>query len=127
MAAICAFLESGCYYFRLNSTVFGRTIIGMRKLCSLFGACVLLVGAAGKDPFAGRWDLTVKTPAAAYPAWIEVVDNGGNPEARIQPRGGSVRPAHETKLDGGRLIVTISPAAEDRPAITWELTVKNNV
>ena len=99
----------------------------MTKLCGLFGATALLLAAASKDPFAGRWDLTIKTPTSAYPAWIEVSDKDGKPDARIQPRGGSVRPAHETKLDGNRLIVTISPAAEDRPAITWELNVKSNV
>ena len=84
----------------------------MIKFCSLFGASVLLLGAAGKDPFAGRWDLTVKTSSALYPAWIEVTDKDGKPEARIQPRGGSVRPAHEVKLDGNHLVVTISPAAD---------------
>jgi hypothetical protein len=99
----------------------------MIKFCSLFGASVLLLGAAGKDPFAGRWDLTVKTSSALYPAWIEVTDKDGKPEARIQPRGGSVRPAHEVKLDGNHLVVTISPAAEDRPAITWELNVKGSI
>ena len=99
----------------------------MRQLCGLFGASVLLLAAAGKDPFAGRWDLTVKTSSAVYPAWVEVVDKDGKPEARIQPRGGSVRPAHDVKLDGNRLVVTISPAAEDRPAITWDMNLKGAV
>jgi hypothetical protein len=99
----------------------------MRSLCSLLGASVLLLGAAGKNPFAGRWDLTVKTPSATFPAWVEVVDKDGKPEARVQPRGGSVRPAHEVKLEGNQLILTISPAAEDRPAFTWELNVKGGV
>jgi hypothetical protein len=95
----------------------------MRQLCGLLGA-VLLLGAAGRNPFAGRWDLTVKAPNGAYPAWIEVAGKDGKPEARIQPRGGSVRLANEVNLDGNQLIVTISPAAEDRPAITWDLNVK---
>ncbi len=99
----------------------------MKQLCGLFSASVLLLSAAAKDPFAGRWDLTIKAATTAYPAWIEVIDKDGKPEARIQPRGGSVRPAHETKLDGNRLVVTISPAAEDRPAVTWELNVKGGV
>jgi hypothetical protein len=99
----------------------------MRQLCGLLGASVLLLGAAGKNPFAGRWDLVVKTPSAAYPAWVEVVDKDGKPEARIQPRGGSVRPAHETRLEGNQLILTVSPAAEDRPAYTWELNIKSGV
>lgn len=99
----------------------------MRQLCALFGASVLLLGAAPKDPFAGRWDLTVKTPTAAYPAWVEVTEKDGKPEARIQPRGGSVRAAHDVKLNGNSLVLTISPAAGDRPAITWELNIKSNI
>jgi len=100
----------------------------MRQLCGLLATSVLLLGAAGKNPFSGRWDLTVKTPTAAYPAWVEVVDKDGQPEeARIQPRGGSVRPAHEVKLEGNQLILTVSPAAEDRPAFTWELNLKGGV
>jgi hypothetical protein len=99
----------------------------MRKLCSLFGAAVLLLTAAPKDPFAGRWDLTVKSSSAVYPAWIEVTDKDGKPEARIQPRGGSVRAAHDVKLSGNTLVLTISPAAEDRPAVSWEFNVKGNI
>ncbi len=101
-------------------------MLTMTKLCALFGAAVLLFGAGARNPFAGRWDLTVKTPSAVYPAWVEVVDNDGKLTARIQPRGGSVRAAHEVKLEGNRLTVTISPAAEDRPAIAWELSVKGS-
>jgi Domain of Unknown Function (DUF1080) len=99
----------------------------MTRFATLFCASVALLGGAGKDPFAGRWDLTVKTPSAVYPAWVEVTDKDGKPEARVQPRGGSVRPAHDVKLDGSHLSVTISPAAEDRPAVTWELNVKGSL
>lgn len=99
----------------------------MSKLCLLLGGITMLAGAAGKDPFAGRWDLTVKAGTTVYPAWVEVVDKDGKADARIQPRGGSVRPAHETKLEGNRLLLTISPAADDRPAVTWELNVKGSI
>src|SRR5579872_712981 len=107
------------------------TIQGMKHAClAAVVASVLVLGAPAKkgdSPFAGRWDLTVTTSTATYPAWIEVVDQDNGPAVRIQPRGGFVRPAAQAKLDGARLVVTISPATEDRAAITWEFTVKNNV
>jgi len=102
----------------------------MRKACLGAALAILLLSAAwakkGDSPFAGRWDLTVTTPAGVYPAWIEVVDQEGAPAVRIQPRAGAVRPA-PAKVEGARLVVTVSPAAEDRPAITWDLGIKNNL
>jgi hypothetical protein len=100
----------------------------MRQLCLtlLLGASSLL-SAPGKNAFTGRWDLTVKTGAATYPSWIEVTDKDGKPAVRFQGRGGSVRPIDEIKLEGTHLTLTISPAAEDRPAIAWEMSVKSNL
>jgi hypothetical protein len=102
----------------------------MRQACFLAAIASVLLSAApakkGDNPFAGRWDLTVTTPTATYPAWIEVVDQEGAPAVRIQPRGGFVRPAAEAKMEGSRLIVTISPATADRPAITWEFALDKN-
>jgi hypothetical protein len=104
---------------------------GMRQPCLvlLLGATLLLPasGKKGDNAFTGRWDLTIKTATATYPSWIEVIDKDGKPAARFQPRGGSVRPIGEMKLEGTSLTLIISPAAEDRPAITWELNVKNNL
>ncbi len=101
----------------------------MRHACLRLAIGFLLISTGlakkGDNPFAGRWDLNVTTPTATYPAWIEVDQEGAN--VRIQPRAGFVRPATGVKLDGARLTITVSPAAEDRPAITWELAVKNNV
>jgi hypothetical protein len=100
----------------------------MRPTCLawLLGAALLLPVHAKTNPFTGRWDLSVKTPTTTYPSWLEVTDQDGKVAARFQPRGGSVRPVGEVKLDGTHLILTISPAAEDRPAITWELNVVKN-
>lgn len=85
---------------------------------SAFG---LLAAQTGANPFAGRWDLTIKAPGGAYPDWVEVTRNNGKLEALVQPRAGSVHPATNVKLDGSRLALTVSPATADRPAITWEL------
>jgi len=103
----------------------------MRKLCVVLvlGAALLLPapGKKGDNPFTGRWDLTIKTATASYPSWIEVMDKDGKPAVRVQARGGSVRPVGEIKLEPTRLTLIISPAAEDRPAIAWELNIKNSV
>jgi hypothetical protein len=104
---------------------------GMRQPCLvlLVGATLLFPapGKKGDNAFTGRWDLTIKTVTATYPSWIEMVDKDGKPAVRLQPRGGSVRPVEEIRLEGTHLTMIISRAAEDRPAITWELNVKNNL
>jgi len=80
----------------------------------------------GDNPFAGRWDITVTTPAATYPDWLEVVEKDGNWQARYQPRGGSVRPIASVQMVGEHLILTLTAAAGKRPAVTWDVTVKGD-
>ena len=80
----------------------------------------------GGNLFVGRWDITVTMPTGAQPSWMEVAEKDGNVQVRIQLRGGSVRPVNEIKLERGGLILTLNPAAEDRPAILWELSLKGN-
>jgi hypothetical protein len=86
---------------------------------------VPLVAAAllGAGPFTGRWDLTVTAPAGSYPGWMEFTEAGGAPQVRVQPRGGSVRPARDVKVDGARMTLTLVPAGPKGPATTWELSV----
>ncbi len=78
------------------------------------------------NPFIGRWDLTVTTPGATYPGWMEIVEKDGKLEGRYQPRGGSVRPASSVTVEGSRLTLTITTAAGQRPAVVWEGTAKDN-
>jgi hypothetical protein len=81
-------------------------------------AFLLFAGAAG-NPFAGRWDLTL-TPAngqTSWPQWMELVDNGGTPEVRVQPRGGGVFPVKDVKTEGSHLTLGVSKT------VTWELDV----
>lgn len=80
-----------------------------------------LLLAAG-HPLAGRWDITVTTPRDSYPQWMELVEKNSGPQIRIQPRGGAVRPAIGAKMESGRVIVQVSEAANNRPAVTWILT-----
>ncbi len=77
----------------------------------------------GKNPFAGRWDLTVKTPQATFPSWIEVSESSGSPEVRMVARTGSVHPATDVKVENGRLTFTgVEWFGKDMP-LAWDLTV----
>jgi hypothetical protein len=106
----------------------GINYIHMKQLCIvLIFATTFLTPALSKNggnPFAGRWDITVTTPNVTYPVWMECVEKGGNPEVRVQPRRGSVRPAAGIKMEGSRLTLTVSAASPTRPAVAWELSVK---
>jgi hypothetical protein len=78
----------------------------------------------GKNPFVGRWDLTLTTPKDSYPNWMEIEDKGGALSGRIQPRGGAVRPIVALKQDGSRLLVTVMAANERGPDTEWDLSVE---
>jgi hypothetical protein len=79
-------------------------------------------GGQDAKPFLGRWDMTV-TPATGspYPQWMELTENGGKLEGRVQPRGGAWRPIEGATLSSGKLLVAVSPAGRG-PAVSWELT-----
>jgi hypothetical protein len=81
--------------------------------------CLLPAALLAANPFAGRWDLNVKTSNATFPDWLEVVDNGGAMQVRYQPRGGSVRPIKDAKIEGDHLILTLGPNI-------WDLTVSGD-
>ncbi len=72
--------------------------------------------------FLGRWDMTV-TPATGnpYPQWIELSENGGKIEGRVQPRGGAWHPIVGANLQSDKLIVVVG-VANLGSATTWELT-----
>jgi hypothetical protein len=74
------------------------------------------------NPFTGRWDITVTTSRDSYPDWMDVVDNSGDLQIRVQPRSGTVRPVSGVKLDGGHLTFILTPASKENPAVAWDLT-----
>ncbi len=96
----------------------------MKILFASILATALATTAFAQDTkaFLGRWDMTV-TPVTgkAYPQWIELTENGGNIEGRVQPRGGAWHPFTGAHMDGGKLIVPVEPAGRG-PAVSWELT-----
>jgi len=111
----------------------------MRRFCilSITAAAALLPALAqSPNPFSGRWDMTVTVGNNRFPSWLEVTEKSGNLEARVQQRTGNVAPVAAVKMDGPRLIVTVTaaaaarPASDNRPAFpgrpetVWELTEK---
>ena len=72
--------------------------------------------------FLGRWDMTV-TPATGtpYPQWIELTENDGKIEGRVQPRGGAWRPIVGAHIQSGKLIVVVGESGPGS-ATSWELT-----
>ena len=78
-----------------------------------------------KNPFLGRWDLTVTSARSTANQWMEVVERDGKPDGRIQLGGGAVRPIVAARMDGSHLIVTVSAAGRG-PETTWDLTVEGD-
>lgn len=102
-------------------------MVAMRRVLLIaFGTAALAAAQDGKT-FLGRWDITV-TPASGnpYPQWMELVENQGRIEGRVQPRGGGWRPILGAKVESGKLIVAVSAATGQRPAIQWELAASGN-
>jgi hypothetical protein len=79
-----------------------------------------------KNPFAGRWDITITTSKESYPDWMELADESGTLAVRIQPRGGSVHPAAAVKMDGSHLLIAVSAASSRGPETSWDLTVSHD-
>jgi hypothetical protein len=84
----------------------------------------LLAGiCSAASPFAGRWDLTIKSGAETYPDWLEVTDSGGSLKARVQPKDGSVHPVTSVKEENGHLLVAFEWS---KRTLNWDLTAFGN-
>jgi hypothetical protein len=73
---------------------------------------------AASSPFSGRWDLTVVTPEATYPSWMELADEGATPAVRVVGRTGSVHPAKDVKAQGSQLTLANGGSV-------WELKIEH--
>ena len=80
------------------------------------------IAAQNAKEFVGRWDMTV-TPAAGepYPQWMELTENAGKIEGRVQPRGGAWHAIAGAHVESGKLIVDVGEASPGSE-IDWELT-----
>ena len=97
----------------------------MKQLFFATALCASLF-AADKNPFAGRWDLEIKTAQDTYPGWMEVTGDAANLKVRYQPRGGAVHPAVAAAMEGSHLNVTLAAATDKQPATAWNLTVEGD-
>src|SRR5580704_14232894 len=79
------------------------------------------------SPFEGRWDMVLTMPdGSTSPRWMDYVQ-GRDPLIRIQPAGGSVHPAYDVNVDGNHITLVLNQATDKRPAVTWDLKIKNKV
>jgi hypothetical protein len=100
----------------------------MKQLFWLIGGAAALLTAClaqnAKNPFLGRWDVTVTAGKDTYPDWIEVQEKDGKLAAHVQPRSGGAVWASDVKLDGNRLAVTMPGG--NGPATVWEIAANGS-
>jgi hypothetical protein len=97
----------------------------MRALVFSFVLCCAFesAGVCQSSPFVGRWGFNMSPGQAA---WLGVSEKNGALEYWQQPTGGNVRQIKDVKAEGTHLSLAISPAANGRPAMTWELDAKGD-
>jgi len=84
-------------------------------------ASVLLAPAVARpesSPFVGRWDFTITTQGGVRACWLGVTEKNGALDVWFQPPGGNVYQMKDAKVDGGHLILTVSPK------VTWDLEAR---
>jgi hypothetical protein len=89
-------------------------------------SALLLPAVAQKEsnPFLGRWDFNITTPAGTRASWLGVTEKEGKLEVWFQPTGGNVYRVKDFQVDGLHLTLHLSPATANRPAMTWELNAR---
>ncbi len=100
----------------------------MRVFCHLILALGAVAGAlaAQPNPFLGRWNFNIQTPAGQRASWLGIYERGGALEVWHQPTGGNVFQVKEARIEGGRLILDIQASGPTRPAVVWELEAKGD-
>ena len=76
------------------------------------------------SPFAGRWDFDIAATSGTSVRWLGVTQKDGDLEVWYQPGGGHVYPVKDVHVNGAHMTLTVSPASEGHPAVTWELEAK---
>ena len=96
--------------------------------------CLLALSApvfaqSSANPFLGRWNFNISTPGGNRASWLGIHEKNGNLEVWYQPTGGNVYQLKDVRVEGQRMILTLNPAANNRPALVWELEAasKNEV
>jgi hypothetical protein len=68
------------------------------------------------QPFLGRWDISLNTPAGKQPSWIELYQEKGELKATFVSRWGSARPLSVVSVSDGKLTFVSSKEEEARKA-----------
>lgn len=90
--------------------------IGLIVVSALLAPAVAQPDSAS---FAGRWDFNIAAPGGGIHAcWLGVTQQDGKLDVWFQPAGGNVYPLKDFKVEGGHLILTISPTMK------WELEAR---
>ena len=69
-------------------------------------------GTAAANPFAGRWDISIKTPKAELPSWIEVSDEQGKAKVVMVGVSEHATPLAKAEIKQGE-IEFVSPKGEE--------------
>ncbi len=79
-----------------------------------------------KNPFAGRWDLAIKTASDSYPSWLEFTSTSEGLRVRIVGRVAGVHPAQDVQQNNANVSFTSSEWFGKPTKVTWELTVNQD-
>jgi len=88
------------------------------------GAFALVAPALAQkppNPFVGRWDIAVATPAGTRPDWLGVTEKAGTLEVWFQPTGGNVYQVKDFKVNGSHMSLNLAAANAKNPALGWEI------
>lgn len=88
------------------------------KALALFALALTLAA----NPFAGRWNFNIGQRAA----WLGITEKNGQLEVWYQPTGGNVYQVKDAVAKGNHLSLTVVPANDRRPAVTWELDAEGD-
>ncbi|GAB3454171.1 DUF1080 domain-containing protein [Massilia terrae] len=90
----------------------GMTALRRMALAALCTAPLAVGAATPLQSFAGRWDVTLKTPQRAYSSWLEIRAEHGQPRVRMVGRWGHARWLPQASLSDGHLRF-VSPKEEE--------------
>ncbi len=111
----------------MKKPVWLARIASLSVMIATAGPCVFSTPALAqksKSPFAGRWDFNVAATRGISARWLGVNEKEDGLEVWYQPGGGHVYPVKDVHVDGAHITLTVSPASEGHPAVTWELEAK---
>ena len=99
----------------------------MRITRRIVFACLAVSASlpAQSNPFLGRWNFNIQTPAGQRASWLGIYERGGALEVWYQPTGGNVFQVKDARIEGGKLILNIPASGPNRPATVWELEAGN--